>query len=124
MDLFKQKQSIGKLLGFDSKEVLKKNKEHISKHPINIFRVNAICIECNLVVNSFTNNKTTHTLHMFYPTVPPGYKIVEHPSNVIYLPINTTEISEIQLKIIDQEGRLVNFKKEVITCRLHLKKIS
>lgn len=62
-----------------------------------------------------------HILHMFYPTVPPGYKIIEVPSNVIYLPTNIKYIDEIILKIIDQDGNLINFKKEFVTVRLHLK---
>lgn len=119
---FTQDNSIGKLLGFE-KIILKENMIHISNHPINIFKVNVICVDCNLVTNSYTNDKPMHTIHMFYPTVPPGYKIVEHPINVIYLPINTREINEILLKIADQDGNPVNFKKELVTIRLHLKKI-
>lgn len=119
---FTQIKSIGSLLGFD-KKVLGKNETHISQHPINIINVNAIFIECNIVCNSFANGKSTHIIHMFYPTVPPGFKIVEHPTNVIYLPINTREIREITLKIVDQNGKLINFKKELITIRLHLKKL-
>lgn len=120
---FTKANSIGSLLGFD-KQMLQKNKKHISNHPIDIFKVNALCIECNLVVNSYKNGKPVHILHMFHPRVPPGYKIVEHPSNVIYLPINKQTIDEILVKIVDQHGNLVNFKEEEITMRLHLKAAS
>ena len=64
-----------------------------------------------------------HVIHKFFLVVPPGYSIVEKPSEVIYLPINTKEINEIILKITDQNGNLVNFRGEVITIRLHLQKL-
>ena len=55
--------------------------------------------------------------------VEPGYKINEVPSDVIYLPINTRIINNISVNIIDQDGKLINFRGETITIRLHLKKI-
>lgn len=120
---FTTDNSIGSLLGFD-KQTLKKHSRHVSNHPINIFKVNAICIDCNLITNSYTNSKQMHIIHMFYPSVPPGYKIIEHPNNVIYLPINTRRIDNILLKILDQHGNIINFKEELVTIRLHLKKLS
>lgn len=115
--------SIGSLLGFDKKK-LPENVKHISDHPIDIFKVNAICVDCNLISNSYSNNKLIHIIHMFYPTVAPGFKIIQHPSNVIYLPVNARVIDEICVKILDQDGRLVNFNGELVTVRLHLKKFS
>lgn len=120
---FAKDNTIGSLLGFERK-TLQRNMIHISDHPIDIFKVNTICIDCNLVTNSYTNSKPMHIIHMFYPTVPPGYKIIEHPTNVIYLPINSRSIDQILLKILDQHGNLINFKKELVTIRLHLKKFS
>ena len=52
---------------------------------------------------------------MFYPVTPPGFKIVKKPTNVIYLLINTRYIDNILLKITDQDGKLVNFRNELIT---------
>lgn len=119
---FSKKNSIGPLLGFKPR-ILEADTRHTSDFPIAIFKVNSICVECNLVTNSFNNENPVHILHMFYPSVPPGYKIIENPTNVIYLPIKTQYIDEIVLKISDQDGNLVNFKRELITVRLHLKKI-
>lgn len=118
---FDKKNSIGSLLGFKSQQ-LEANKKHVSENPVDIFKVNAICIECNLVINSYNNGDPVHILHMFYPTSPPGFKIVEKPSNVIYLPISTRYIDEILLKITDQSGEAINFRSELITVRLHLRK--
>jgi hypothetical protein len=36
--------------------------------------------------------KPAHIIHQFFPNVPPGFKIVESPEHVIYLPISVNTI--------------------------------
>lgn len=119
---FTPKDSIGPWLGFKPRK-LQANIPHESDFPVNIFKVNAICIECNIVTGSYVNDKQAHVLHEFFPTAPAGFKIVECPRNVVYLPINTRVIDEIIIKIVDQDGELVNFKQELVSLRLHLKQL-
>jgi hypothetical protein len=73
-----------------------------------------------IVSGSYKNGEKVHVTHEFFPSVPQGYKIIESPLNVIYLPINTKQLNEITIKITDQDGILVNFIEEV---RLHLRRI-
>lgn len=117
---FDKPNSIGSLLGF-SKQELVPNILHESDLPVNIIKVNVIRVECNIVTGSFMNNIPVHTLHEFSLNVSPGYKIIEVPSNVIYLPVNVGKISSLTLRLVDQDGDLINFRKETITIRLHLK---
>lgn len=117
---FKPKDSIGRLLGFTSC-ILEANKHYNSDLPVSILKVNALRVECNITAGAYINSHKAHTIHEFFPTVPPGYKIIEVPSHVIYLPIKTRTIDHIQLRIVDQDGNLVNFRSEVITIRLHVK---
>lgn len=119
---FTKPDSIGPLLGFKS-TLLKAGKRYVSDHPANIIKVNAICIDCNLVSGSYRNDQEVHIIHQMFPDVPPGFKIVDNPINVIYLPINTSVIDSITIKILDQDGNLINFRGEVVTIRLHLKKL-
>lgn len=119
---FKPQDSIGRLLGFTPRK-LAPNKTHESDLPVAILKVNALRIECNLTTGAFVNNKRVHTIHEFFPAVPPGYKIIEVPVNVIYLPISIYKIDHVQLRIVDQDGDLVNFRGEVITIRLHIKSL-
>lgn len=119
---FERPGTIASLLGFKNRK-LAPNIHHFSDVPIKISKINSICVDCGIVRNSFFNGKAVHILHMLYPNVAPGYKIVEKPSTIIYLPITTRYIDEIELKIVDQSGGLVNFKGELITIRLHLKKL-
>lgn len=119
---FNKENTIGKLFGFNNK-VLAPNKDHYSDLPVNIFKVNLLQIECSIVVNTYINNSKAHTLHEFPINVPPGYKIVEIPKNLIYLPVNCREISSLTLRIVDQTGDLINFRGEEITIRIHLRPI-
>lgn len=114
--------SIGTLFGFTKKVLYEKNKIFESENIVNIFKVNAIRIECDLVKGSYINNKAVYTIHEFFPTVSTGYKIVEIPNNIIYLPVAARTIHSINVRILDQEDNLVNFRGEKLTVRLHIKK--
>lgn len=119
---FSKENCIGALLGFN-KEILQPNILHESNLPVNIIKVNCIRIQCNLTSGAYLNNDLVHTIHEFFPSVPPGYKIIEIPKQIIYLPIIVRKIDNISLKIVDEVGRLINFRKENISCRLHIRKV-
>lgn len=114
--------NIGSLLGFPKLTgVLEPNKLHLSSETANIANVNTINIACNIVDGSYANGEKIHLLHTFYPSVPPGFKITERPQNLLYLPLNTSYISDIVVNIVDQAGRLVDFRGETIAVRLNIK---
>lgn len=115
--------SIGDILGFKKKRVLEANKTHTSDASVNIIKVNSILIRCNIVQGSYKNGQNEHILHSFYPTVEPGFKIIETPTNVIYLPVNVSRLDNITLSLHDQDGDAIDFRGEVITVRLHLKRL-
>lgn len=117
---FDKEKSIGKLFGFTEK-ILESGKKHTSNLQVDILKVNAIQIHCNIVTGSFMNGSPTHILHEFALNVPPGYKLVERPMNLIYLPVNVKEIGRLEIKIVDQEGRFINFREEEITLRIHIR---
>lgn len=123
IDFNLSEHNIGEMLGFKTKTKLKANKLHTSETPVNIIKVNTIQIRCNIVQGSYKDGENHHILHSFYPTVEPGFKIVETPANVIYLPVNVQRVDNITLSVVDQSGDIINFRDEVITARLHLKKI-
>lgn len=75
---FTKECTIGPLLGFvEQRTKLTANIWHVSNGPVYILRVNVIRIECNIIRGSFDNGNESHVIHEFYPTVEPGYKIVE-----------------------------------------------
>lgn len=117
---FNKDRSIGGLLGFSKRE-LPANLVHSSDLMVNIIKVITIRVECNIISGSYSNSKRSHILHEFSPTVAPGYKMVEVPRNLIYLPVNVKTISSLTLKIVDQDGDLINFRGETIAIRVHLR---
>lgn len=116
---FTKESSIGPTLGFN-KLLKPMDKWQESDLPVDIIKVNVIRIGCSIVRGTFDNGVESHTIYEFYPLVEPGFKIVEKPSNVIYLPVSVKQLSNITVTITDQEGRLINFRGETINVRLHL----
>lgn len=122
---FTQTGTIGELLGFPrDSPLLEPNTMHTSPSTVNINKINAINITCNIVQGSYKDGSNGHILHTFYPSVPPGFKIVEKPHNLIYLPLNTSHISDIVLNVLDQDGNLVDFRGEIVTLRLHIRQVA
>ncbi len=119
---FSHPHSIGSLLGFPtSSGILLPNKSHIGPNNVNIIKVNTINITCNLIQGSFKDGRSEHIIHTFYPTVPSGFKIIEKPHNLVYLPLSVINISDIELNVVDQDGKLVDFRGEIISVRLHIR---
>ena len=119
---FNKKDSINQLLGFKNRK-LEANKRHDSDQPIKISKVNSLRIECNIIDCSYANGEKVYIIHEFFPSVAPGYKIIEIPREIIYLPIRSNIIENIRIRIIDEDNDLVDFRGETITVRLHLKSL-
>ena len=119
---FEKVNSIGKLLGFTPKK-LPPNKKHTSDLPVSILKINTLRVECNITTGAYFNNQKVHTIHEFFPAVPPGYRIIEIPHQVIYLPVRVKSIENIQIRIVDQDGESVNLRGETITVILHIQEI-
>ena len=109
--------NIGSLLGFKSK-LYDANVKHVSDTLVNITETNCIYIESNLVMGSFNNGKQCHTIHEFYPNVPPGYKIVEVPRHLVFYPLNTTSITRASIILKNQNNELIDLRGEPVSVRL------
>lgn len=120
---FRPQDSIARLLGF-SHSLLEAEKTHTSSDPVKILKFNVLRVECNITGGAYINNKKVHTIHEFFPAVPPGFKIIDIPSKVIYQPVTVKSINYIRLQIVDEHGDLVNFRGETITIRLHIKAVN
>ena len=119
---FNPDDCIGSLLGF-TKRSLDPDIVHDSDLPVKILKVNSIRVECNITSGAYLNGERSHTIHEFFPALPRGYKIIEIPAQVIYLPIAVRRIDSVRLRLVDQNGHSLNFRGEAISIRLHIKSI-
>ena len=61
------------------------------------------------------------TLYSFFPKVSPGFKIVESPVNLVYLPVTLDTIDNIYVMITDQDNHSLDLRNEKITIRFHIR---
>lgn len=118
---FSKANSVCSVLGFDAKDISDSTFKE-AERPVNIQNINTIRIDCDLTSGSFHNGNSTHTIYEFTPSVNPGYKIIEQPNNLIYLPLVRKRISTVSVRVVDQNGELIDFRGENITCRIHIKR--
>jgi hypothetical protein len=113
--------TIRSILGFNS-EILSHG-YNVSENIINIIDFNSIFINCDCINESYVNGISSPVIYSFGPKVSPGFRIVESPVNLIYLPLNRKTLSEFSIWITDQDGRHIDFRGEYITCRFHIRNI-
>lgn len=118
---FEKENSLGNVLGF-GKQTLKANIIHESQLPVNILSTTVVRIECDIVSGSYINGKSSHIIYEFAPNVPPGYRIIEIPKNIVYFPVNQNNISSINVRLLDINNNLINLRGEEVQLYLHIKK--
>lgn len=117
----KTNNSLASVLGFDEK-ILKAKEVHVSDRTIDISTVNTIKVVCNVANGSFHNGRPTHTIYEFAPNVNIGRKIIEKPTNLIYYPLTSKIIDSIEIKLFDQNLKLLEHSSDKITVVLHIKR--
>lgn len=113
--------SVRSILGFNS--VILSKGLNISDSIVNIIDFNSIFVNCDCINESYVNGISSPVIYSFGPKVLPGYRIVESPVNLVYLPLNRKTLSEFSIWITDQNGRPIDFRGENITCRFHIRNI-
>ena len=72
-------------------------------------------------MGSYVNGTTRNSIYSFFPKVSPGYKTIESPVNLVYLPITLDVIDSLDVSITDQDGQLLNLRNEKLTIRFHIR---
>ena len=117
---FRNPNSISKLLGFNNDIYTLEFQE--SENIVNILSINSLLVNLDIISGSYVNNTTQNTIYAFFPNVNPGYKIVETPKNLVYLPVILDTIDSMGVSITDQNNKPVNLRGETITIRFHIRK--
>ena len=115
---FRRHNSINSLLGFDSKLYTSGFNESE-----NIYTINSILVNINIISGSYVNGFTQFTIYSFFTHVSPGYKIIENPHNLLYLSITSDTIHSITIWLTDQNGNELNLRGENLSMRFHLRVI-
>ena len=118
---FRRYNSINSLLGFDSKLYTSGFNE--SENIVNILTINSILVNIDIISCSYVNGSTQSTIYSFFPDVSSGYKIIENPHNLLYLPITSERIHSITTWLTDQNGNELNLRGENLSIRFHLREI-
>lgn len=116
---FTTANSIRTVLGFNSQIYAEGYNE--SENIVNILSVNSLRVTSDVIAASYTNGGTENIIYSFFPNVGPGYKIVQEPLNLIYLPITLGTISQMETKLVDQNGKLINLRGEELSIRFHIR---
>ena len=90
---------------------------------VNILTINSILVNIDIISSSFVNGSTQITIYSFFQNVSPGYKIIENPHNLLYLPITEDTIHSITIWLTDQNGNELNIRAEDLSMGLHLREI-
>ena len=96
---------------------------HESQNVVNILSKNSILVNVDVIGRSYVNGRTQNTIYSFFPNVSPGYKIVENPRNLVYLPVILDKINKMETVVTDQNGKQLNIRGENLTIRYHLREI-
>ena len=64
---------------------------------VNILTINSILVNIDIISGSYVNGSTQPTIYSLFPTVSPGYKIIENPHNLRYLPTTTDRVHNITI---------------------------
>ena len=110
-----------KLLGFISKA--NPIGTHKSDKPIMITSIDKVHLNCDCVDGSSVNGVREHVLFSLNLSVPPGYKIINAPTTVLYKKINKPRLDKIQFFIEDSNHNPVDFNKETRTYTIRFIKI-
>ena len=116
---FNQQNSLAKILGFTGAKYTEGF--HESENVVDILRINSILVNIDIISGSYVNGTTKSTIYSFFPDVSPGYKIIESPVNLVYLPITLDTIDSLNVTITDQDYHLLNLRNEKLTIRFHIR---
>ena len=116
---FNHPDSIAKVFGFTGAKYTEGF--HESENVVNILSINSILVNIDIISGSYVNGTTKNTIYSFFPKVSPGYKIIETPVNLVYLPIIFDTINSLNVSITDQDDNLLNLRNEILTIRFHIR---
>lgn len=117
--------SLANLLGFSNIIYSTQNTYISGSSPGNLNNgINNFLIHCSIIQGCYSNSQSSDVLFNFIPSVSPGSNIFIEPVKPIYLPLsNNNVISQITMKITDNNNNIINFNGQPVSYILHVRKI-
>ena len=120
-------KSFRNLLGFEPKIYAEKSNLSENYACINAGRL-LINVKCDCINSGYVNNGNLLEIRNILFSIPtytvqPGYKILETPNKPEYLRINKSQLSEINLRVVDENDLPYDFKGDDIVIKLHIKQV-
>ena len=100
---FNVQKSVASLLEFD-KQIYSRG-DYTKNEFIDRMGFNTINIYCNIISGANDNGKDTDIIYTFNLTEPPGYMIINIPTNILYQDVTKDRIEYIEFHIKDEYGR-------------------
>jgi hypothetical protein len=101
--------------------LLLNTRRYESDQPVNIMPISSILVKCSVIAGSYVAGSEYPVLYSFFPGVGPGYKIIERPQHVVYLPVTLTgNIQTIRMWLTDQAHSPLDLRGEHVTIRCAL----
>lgn len=119
---FTTPNSVRTVLGFNS-QVYSIGGKYASENIVNLLHINSIRVKNSIIGGSYVRGTTDNVIYSFFPNVDPGYKIVEKPHNLIYLPVIMKKISQMETSLVDQDGKLLNLRGEELSITFHIREV-
>ena len=88
---------------------------------VNMLTINSILVNIDIISGSYVNGSTQPTIYSFIPDVSPGYKNIENPHNLLYLPTTSDKNHSITIWLTDENGNELNLREENLSMRFHLR---
>ena len=96
---------------------------HESENMVNILTINSILDNIDIISGSYVNGSTQPTICSFFPDASPGYKFIENPHNLLYLPTTSYTIHIITIWLPDHNGNELNIRGENLSMQSDLSEI-
>lgn len=92
----------------------------------NLVKLDILRINCDIISGSYINGERCHVIHQFATSTShmKGRILAEIPKNLNYFPIKSKNLRSIQICIVDQEGKLIDFQGAEAICRINIKRDS
>jgi hypothetical protein len=116
---FRKRNSISSVLGFSNDIYALTCQE--SEKVVKIHRISSLLVGIDITSGSYVNGAIRNTIYSFPVNVPPGFKIVETPVNLVYIPIIPDTIHSLEVSVTDQAGEPLNSRGEYLTIRFHIR---